>query len=84
MESRLDTNDWRSHERYSPSSAGTERRAQPESFRARGLTASLTVKDIEKSLAWYRDAVGFTVSQQHTRDGRVVAISLKAGSVELC
>jgi uncharacterized glyoxalase superfamily protein PhnB len=47
------------------------------------LTASLTVKDIEKSLAWYRDAVGFTVSQQHMRDGRLVAISLKAGSVEL-
>jgi len=67
----------------SPSATASERRAQPESFRARGLTASLTVKDIEKSLAWYRDAVGFTVKQEHTRDGRVVAISLKAGSVEL-
>ena len=67
----------------SPSPSGTERRTQPESFRARSLTASLTVKDIKNSLAWYRDAIGFTVSQQHMRDGRLVAISLKAGSVEL-
>jgi len=43
----------------------------------------LTVKDLEKSLAWYRDVVGFTVSQRHEREGRLVAISLKAGSVEL-
>jgi len=67
----------------SPRATASERRAQPGSFRARGLTASWTVKDIEKILAWYRDAVGFTVNQEHTRDGRVVAISLKAGSVEL-
>ena len=60
-----------------------ERRAQPESFRARALTASLTVKDLEKSLAWYRDIVGFTVRQRHERDGKLVAVSLKAGSVEL-
>jgi lactoylglutathione lyase len=66
-----------------PSVAGTDRRAQPESFRARSLTASLTVKDLEKSLAWYRDVIGFTVSQRHEREGRLVAISLKAGSVEL-
>ena len=67
----------------STSVAGSDRRAQPESFRARSLNASLTVKDIEKSLAWYRDVVGFTVSQRHERDGKLVAISLKAGSVEL-
>ena len=68
---------------YSPSVAGTDRRAQPESFRARSLTAALTVKDLEKSLAWYQDVVGFTVTQRHEREGRLVAISLKAGSVEL-
>jgi len=63
--------------------SGTDRRAQPESFRARSLSASLTVKDLEKSLAWYRDVVGFTVNQRHEREGRLVAVSLKAGSIEI-
>jgi uncharacterized glyoxalase superfamily protein PhnB len=67
----------------SPIASRSERRAQPESFRARALTASLTVKDLERSLAWYRDVVGFTVRQRHERDGKLIAVSLKAGSVEL-
>ena len=58
-------------------------RAQPESLRARALMASLTVKDLQASLAWYRDVVGFTVDRQHEREGKVVAVSLKAGSVEI-
>jgi uncharacterized glyoxalase superfamily protein PhnB len=67
----------------SPTPSDNNRRAQPESFRARALTAALTVKDIDKSLAWYCDVVGFTVSRKHEREGRLVAVSLKAGSVEL-
>jgi uncharacterized glyoxalase superfamily protein PhnB len=58
-------------------------RTQPESFRARALTASLTVKDIHASLAWYRDVIGFTVARQHERDGTLRAVSLKAGAVQL-
>jgi uncharacterized glyoxalase superfamily protein PhnB len=59
------------------------RRAEPESLRARALSASLTVKDLEKSLAWYRDVVGFTVDQKHERDGKLRAVSLKAGAVRI-
>jgi len=62
--------------------AGT-RRAEPESLRARALSASLTVKDLEKSMAWYRDVVGFTVDQKHERDGKLRAVSLKAGAVRI-
>ena len=58
-------------------------RSKPESFRARDLAASLTVKDISRSLAWYRDVLGFTVSETHERDGKVGAVSLKAGDVRL-
>lgn len=64
-------------------SAVPNRRAQPESFRATALNASLTVKDLEKSLAWYRDVVGFTVDQKHERAGKLVAVSLKAGAVRI-
>ena len=49
----------------SPVPAAGNRRAEPESFRAGTLSASLTVKDLQKSLAWYRDVVGFTVDQQY-------------------
>jgi lactoylglutathione lyase len=67
------------------SSRDTERRARtkPESFRARALTASFTVNDLTKSLAWYCDVLGFTVDQKHERDGQLRAVSLKAGDVRL-
>lgn len=63
--------------------AGGTTRAQPESFRGRTLSASLTVKDLEKSVAWYRDIVGFTVDQRYERDGKLRAVSLKAGAVNI-
>jgi uncharacterized glyoxalase superfamily protein PhnB len=59
------------------------KRAQPESFRGRALAASLTVKDLPKSMAWYRDVMGFTVDQQHEREGELMAVSLKAGDVRI-
>lgn len=58
-------------------------RAEPESLRGRALMASLTVKDMEKSLAWYCDVLGFTVAQRHEREGKLVACSLKAGTVQV-
>jgi len=58
-------------------------RVQPESFHARALTASLTVKDLHKSVAWYRDVVGFTVDREHERDGKLRAVSIVAGNVRL-
>jgi len=67
----------------SPAPDGADRRAQPESFRGRALAATLTVNDLQKSLAWYRDVLGFTVDQQHEREGTVRAVSLKAGTVRI-
>lgn len=63
--------------------AGATKRADPQSFRARALSASLTVKDLETSLAWYRDVVGFTVDQRHERGGTLRAVSFKAGDVRI-
>ena len=61
----------------------TTKRAEPQSFRARELSASLTVKDLQKSLDWYQNVVGFTVDQRHEREGKLVAVSLKAGDVRI-
>lgn len=62
---------------------GDSRRAQPESFRARNLSASLTANDLQASMAWYCDVLGFTVDQKHEREGRLMAVSLKAGAVKI-
>jgi uncharacterized glyoxalase superfamily protein PhnB len=69
----------------SDTSSDTERRerTKPESFRARTLTASFTVNDLTKSLAWYTDVLGFTIDQKHERGGEVRAVSLKAGDVRI-
>jgi predicted enzyme related to lactoylglutathione lyase len=67
----------------SPAPAGAPQRAQPESLRARELTASLTVKDLAKSMAWYRDVVGFTVDREIERDGKVRSVALTAGEVRI-
>lgn len=58
-------------------------RAEPQTFRARTLMASLTVKDLPKSLTWYQEVLGFTVDQRHEREGKLVAASLKAGDVQI-
>jgi uncharacterized glyoxalase superfamily protein PhnB len=44
------------------------------------LSASLTVKDVRTSVAWYRDVLGFTVSQEHERGGVLRAVSMSAGA----
>lgn len=62
---------------------GDTTRGDPESFRGRALSAALTVRDLDRSLAWYRDVVGFTVDKEHERDGKRVAVSLKAGAVRI-
>ena len=66
-----------------PPSIDVSTRAQPEPLRARSLSASLTVKDLAVSLAWYRDVVGFAVDKQHERDGKLMAVSLEAGDVRI-
>ena len=52
-------------------------------FSASNLGASLTVRDLRSSMAWYRDVVGFAVEREHERDGQLRAVSLRAGSVRI-
>lgn len=66
-----------------PDSPAPTPRAQPESFRARSVAASLTCDDLTASLAWWRDALGFTVVQRHERGGALRAVSLAAGAVRV-
>jgi len=48
-----------------------------------GLGISLTVKDLQKSLAWYTDVIGFTLDRKIERDGKLRGVALKAGTVRI-
>ena len=50
---------------------------------ATALGASLTVRDLRESVAWYRDVVGFATDREHEREGALVAVSLRAGDVRI-
>ncbi len=52
-------------------------------FQATALMASLTVREIERSAAWYRDVVGFEVQQRMERDGVLRSVALRAGNVRI-
>ena len=54
-----------------------------DTLRTGTLSMSLTVKDIQKSLVWYRDVVGFTVTRTREQDGRLLSVYLGAGDVRL-
>ena len=64
-------------------SAGSVNRNETEPLSATALGASLTVKDLRKSLAWYRDVVGFSVDREIERDGQLRAVALRAGSARV-
>jgi uncharacterized glyoxalase superfamily protein PhnB len=66
-----------------PVPAGHTSRSQPEPFRARSFSAALTVNDLQKSVAWYRDAIGFIVGREYERNGKVASVQMKAGSTEI-
>src|SRR5690606_21387468 len=62
----------------SPGAAGAAPRAAAEPLHGRELSASLTVKDLRGSVAWYRDVLRFEVDREHEREGRLIAVSLRA------
>jgi lactoylglutathione lyase len=59
------------------------KRQQPESLRLRAITPSFTVNDLQRSLAWYRDGLGFFVSERWEEGGQLVGVMLKAGGCHL-
>ena len=54
-----------------------------EPLTALSLEASLTVADVRRSADWYRDALGFEIDQEFERDGRLMAVALRAGAVRI-
>ncbi len=59
------------------------RRQQPESLRLRSIVPTFTVSDLHRSLAWYRDGLGFFVSERYEESGKLEGVMLKAGACHL-
>lgn len=55
--------------------------ATNETSSLRSAAPSFTVNDIEKSLAWYRDVLGFAVGERWEQDGKLLGVEMVAGGV---
>jgi lactoylglutathione lyase len=59
-------------------------RRDPETLRLRATNAGFTVADLQRSLTFYTDALGFIVGELWSDDkGHVQGATLKAGSCEI-
>lgn len=58
-------------------------RKQPENLRLRAVAPALTANDLEASLTFYQDILGFWVADRIEEDGVLVAAMLQAGDVDL-
>ncbi|HZA93403.1 MAG TPA: VOC family protein [Gemmatimonadales bacterium] len=56
------------------------RRQQPETLRLRSIAPTFTVNDLQRSLAWYRDGLGFFISEKWEEGGKLEGVMLKAGA----
>jgi len=55
----------------------------PTALNATSLGASITCKDIDASLHFYRDGIGFGVEQTFEREGKLVGAVVVSGGVRL-
>jgi uncharacterized glyoxalase superfamily protein PhnB len=58
-------------------------RKQPETLRLRSASPSFTVNDLQKSIAFYRDVLGFTEKERWEREGELRGMELVAGQVSV-
>jgi len=54
-----------------------------ETLKARSLAPSLTVNDLKRSIAFYTEGLGFSVSEEMKDGGEVQGVMLEAGGANL-
>ena len=60
------------------------RQNKPETLRLRSLEPSFTVSDLERSVRFYSDVLGFIVADQFKDDnGKLLGVMLQAGTCKL-
>ena len=63
----------------------TTRKASPAAASPKGLTLSgvypsFTAGDLQKSIAWYQDVLGFVVKDRWESDGKLMGVEIWAGT----
>ena len=61
--------------------AATAKRSSQDGLRLSSASPSFTVDDIEKSLRWYRDVMGFATGKRWEEKGKLLGVELGAGPV---
>jgi len=64
-----------------PARRAVKARKQPETLRLRSAGPGFTANDIEKSLRFYRDMLGFKVKERWEEEGKLRGAELLAGKV---
>ncbi|HXA19618.1 MAG TPA: VOC family protein [Thermoanaerobaculia bacterium] len=69
-----------------PAKAATKRPAAKKAksdgkLRLTSASPSFTVNDIEKSMVWYRDVLGFTIGERWEDGGKLLGAEMAAGDV---
>jgi uncharacterized glyoxalase superfamily protein PhnB len=59
------------------------RRQERETLRLRSIGPGLTANDLQRSIAFYTDVLGFVVGERWEEDGKLLGVMLKAGSCTL-
>ena len=65
----------------SPRKAASAPRATEKGLSLVSVGPSFTVDNVQKSLAWYRDVMGFTVGKRWEEKGELLGVELKAGAM---
>ncbi len=65
--------------------SGEERRdaTKPQTLRLRDARIGLTVNDITRSLAWYRDVLGWYVKEEWHDEGKLMGATIVAGAATI-
>lgn len=56
-------------------------RRQPETLRIRSITPSFTATDLQRSIAFYRDVLGFVIGEEWRENGELAGCEIRAGAV---
>ena len=59
------------------------KRKDPETLRLRAIVPSLTVNDLQASIRFYTDVLGFIVSERWEDGGKLQGVMLKAGTCQI-
>ncbi len=59
----------------------SSKKAKSGALKMSEASPSFTVNDLDKSVAFYRDILGFVIEERYEREGKLVGVGLQAGNV---